>query len=95
MEITTDLVKHLANLSRLKFTETEIESFKAEFEKTLQYVDQIQNVDTSAVKAEDNSRDAKFETRKDEIKKSLENSVAVQNAPEKQGGMFAVNKMVD
>ena len=35
MEITTDLVKNLANLSRLNFTDSEIEFFKAEFTKNL------------------------------------------------------------
>ena len=51
MEITTELVKHLAVLSKLKFTDEEIENFKGEFAKTLSYVDELQKIDTSKVKS--------------------------------------------
>ena len=42
MEITTDLVKHLSNLSRLKFDEKETENFKEEFAKTMTQIDKIE-----------------------------------------------------
>ena len=50
MEITTKLVKDLSNLSRLSFTESELEAFKKEFSKTMEHIDELKKLDTTSVK---------------------------------------------
>lgn len=94
MEITTDLVKHLANLSRLNFSEEELESFKTEFEKTLENIDQLQSVDTTNVQNFDKIVDAR-NLRNDEIKQSLDLKDVVKNSPKSKGNSIVVPKVVD
>ncbi len=95
MEITTDLVKHLATLSRLKFTDAEIESFKDEFAKTLEHVEEIAKVDTSEVELRCKGLDAKEELRQDTEITYLTQDEVVKNAPKKTRGMIVVPSIVE
>ena len=95
MEITKNMVEHLANLSRLKFTDSELEEFKKEFEKTLEQVDKLKSIDTSKLEASHNSLDAELELRQDAPQKSLEQELALKEAPEKERGMFKIKKIVE
>jgi aspartyl-tRNA(Asn)/glutamyl-tRNA(Gln) amidotransferase subunit C len=95
MEITTELVKHLANLSRLNFTKEELEAFKVEFQKTMEQVDTIEKVDTSLVQEHLDALDAKQNLREDEVKRSLKQEEVLIEAPEKSHGMFRIKKIVE
>ena len=94
MEITTELVKHLAELSRLNFNDEEIENFKFEFEKTLANIDELQTVDTNNVKNFDKIVDAK-NLREDETKQGLNPQDVIKNAPKSKGYNIVVPKVVD
>ena len=94
MEITTELVKHLAELSRLNFNDEEIENFKSEFKKTLKNIDELQTVDTKNVKNFDKIVDAK-NLREDEIKQGLNPQDVIKNAPKSKGYNIVVPKVVD
>ena len=65
MEITTELVNHLAELSRLEFSETETENFKNEFKKTLNQIEALERVNTENVEAKANVLNA--ETQNDRV----------------------------
>ena len=95
MEITTELVKHLANLSRLNFTESELQAFKAEFAKTMEHIDEIQNIYTKNAKSLSHYLSAENDLRQDEVKPSLTQDAALKNAPKAKQGMFAVNKIIE
>jgi aspartyl-tRNA(Asn)/glutamyl-tRNA(Gln) amidotransferase subunit C len=95
MEITTKLVKDLANLSRLSFTEQEFEAFKQEFAKTMEHVDTLAKIDTSKVKSTSNTISASADLRLDEVKTGLTQTEALQEAPKHKQGMFAVDKIID
>lgn len=90
MEITTDLVKHLAELSRIEFSDDEMESFKQEFAKTLQQVDKIESVDVSGVKENEKMLSAETELRPDEIKQGLTVKQVTKNAPDSLGNSILV-----
>ena len=94
MEITTNLIKHLANLSRLNFTENEIEKFKGEFERTMLQIDELQSVDTENIESFNKTIKAQ-ELRDDIIKESLPNEKVVLNAPKKSRGAIVVPKVVE
>ena len=47
--LTKDQVRHIAKLARLKLSEEEVEKFSKELTSILQYVDMLQEVDTSKV----------------------------------------------
>ena len=59
MEITEKEIKHLASLSRLEFSEEELSKFSADFSAIVNYVNQLQKVDTSNVN--DNTTVREFE----------------------------------
>ena len=94
MEITTDLIKHLASLSRLNFNEEEIESFKGEFERTLQQIDELQKVDTENIETFNKTIKAQ-NLREDLVKESLPNEKVILNAPKKSRGAIVVPKVVE
>ena len=50
MPITKEEIKHLAELSRLKLSEAEIIKFGGELEAILNYINQLNEVDTTKVK---------------------------------------------
>lgn len=95
MEITKKIVEHLAHLSRLNFTESELENFKQEFEKTMKHVDELEKVDTTSLVEHNLCLDAKNELRQDEVVESISKEEALAEAPQKAQGMFRLLKMVE
>ena len=90
MEITTDLVKHLSDLSRLEFDEKETENFKQEFTNILKQVDKISNADVEGIEIKDEMLDAKTQLREDGIKQGLTNKEAIKNAPDSLGNSVLI-----
>ena len=90
MEITSELVNHLAELSRLEFTEQERENFKQEFAKTLEQVDKLAQADLSNVKIVENMLEADSQLRPDEIKQGLSVKDVVKNSPDSLGNSVLV-----
>lgn len=90
MEITTELVKHLANLSRLEFNDAELEKFKEEFAQTLEQADKIEKCDLTGVEIKDEFLDAKTELRPDEIKQGLNVKDVIKDAPDSLGNSILV-----
>ena len=90
MEITTELVKHLADLSRLEFNDAELENFKKEFAQTLEQVDKIEKCDLTNVQLKDEFLDAKTQLRPDEIKQGLSVKDVIKNAPDSLGNSVLV-----
>ena len=90
MEITSELVNHLADLSRLEFTQEERENFKQEFAKTLEQVDKLSQADLSKVEFNQDMLDAQSQLRPDEIKQGLSVKDVVKNAPDSLGNSVLV-----
>lgn len=95
MEITTELVEHLANLSRLEFNKEETEKFKNEFHEILKYVDEIKSIDTSNVVITRKKLNAKTELREDECKQGLNTQEVLKIAPKTMGSSIAVPAVVE
>ena len=95
MEITTELVNHLAELSRLEFNEEETKNFQTEFAQTLAQMETLGKVDTSKVVLKQKSLNAETELKDDVAQKSLDRKDAILDAPETMGSSIAVPKMVD
>lgn len=95
MEITTELVNHLASLSRIEFDEQETENFKHEFEKTLEQIEALEKVDTQNVELKNRLLDAETEIKEDIPHNSLSKNDAIKNAPDTMGSSIAVPIMVD
>ena len=89
-KIDVQEAKKLAKLSRLEFSDAELEKFVVDFEGILGQVDLINSVNTDSVELFEKAINANTELRKDEIKKSFEQSDILKNAPQSEDGTFVV-----
>jgi len=94
MEITDKDIEHLAQLSRLTFSESELSSFKGQFQSIINYVNQLQSVDTNNVK-DFTIIKTLDELRIDESRESLSNELVTMNAKSISKGAFKVPTVVE
>ena len=95
MEITTELVNHLAELSRLEFTAEETENFKQEFAKTLDQIQTLEDANLENYDQDQNVLDAEQDLKEDVAGESLKKDEAIKNAPDTMGSSISVPMMVD
>lgn len=50
-QLSKDDVKHLADLSALQLSDAELETFRKQFDSTLEYVENMSELDTKSVEA--------------------------------------------
>jgi aspartyl-tRNA(Asn)/glutamyl-tRNA(Gln) amidotransferase subunit C len=94
MKITKNEVLHVAELARLDLDEASIDLFAGQIAKILEYVDQLNKVDTSGVKPTSHAISLTNAFREDQQKEHLDREIALANAPEKEDGNFVVPKVV-
>lgn len=95
MSVDTQTVKRIAFLSRLKIEDDKIAAAEEEFNKILQWVDQLKEVDTSAVEPLVSVNENFLEMRRDEVTEGNQAEEILANAPMKEYGYFAVPKVVE
>jgi len=93
-KLTEQQVRHVAKLARLKCTDDQIAKFTEQLASILEYVDQLDQVDTSAVEPLAHCLPVHNVFRQDEVQKSLSNDEALANAPQRDGEFFAVPKVL-
>jgi aspartyl-tRNA(Asn)/glutamyl-tRNA(Gln) amidotransferase subunit C len=94
-KLTRDEVLKLAGLSRLKLTEEEIERFSVELTAILDYVAELDKVDTTGLKPTYQVTGLKNVTRPDEVAKYQATPQDVMAlAPAAQGGNYKVKKVL-
>ena len=86
-------IKHLAELSKLEFTDEELQSFSIEFEKLVELADIIKNANVTGERKL-NIIDMN-ELREDKPKESYSSEILLENAPEKKKSYFAVPRIVE
>ncbi len=94
MKITDEEVIHVANLARLEMDETAIKKFSGQIGKVLEYIDTLNQVDTTGVASTSHAISLVNAFREDRIQDHLDRDEALSNAPEKEGGAFVVPKVV-
>jgi len=84
--ISKDQIKHIAELTRLKLTEEEVSKYQKELAKILDYIGQLQKIDTKEIPPCSGGTDLKNIFRKDEseIKVKEKSQKLVDQAPSKQ-----------
>lgn len=87
--ITSDIVKKVAKLSSLSISSDEEKVYTDQLSKILDYVDVLQSVDTSKIDPTYNTTGLENILREDGVKESLEQGVALNNAPNKKEAMFS------
>ena len=94
MEVNIELVDKLAHLSRLQFNDSEKEQVQADLQKMIQFVEKLNELDTSGVAPLLHMSDGVNVLREDEVKGSLTRAEALQNAPQQDGVFFKVPKVI-
>lgn len=94
MRITKQQVLHVAQLARLELDEAAIEKFAGQIGTVLEYVDQLQAVNTEGVRPTSHAISLTNAFREDKEHDHLATDKALANAPEKEDGSFVVPKVV-
>ena len=95
MKLNRKDVEHVALLSRLELSEQELDKFTGQLDAILEYIDVLNQVDTSAVEPMAHVLEIRNVMRSDEVQPSLPREAALQNAPEAEDGFFKVPKIVE
>ena len=96
MEISAELIDKLARLSRLSFAdEAEKEKIRTDLNKILQFVDQLNEVNTDGVEPLIFINEDVNVLRIDEVKHNITQSDALKNAPIKNEEYFLVPKVIN
>jgi aspartyl-tRNA(Asn)/glutamyl-tRNA(Gln) amidotransferase subunit C len=95
MSVTKEDIKYIADLARLQFTEEESEQMAAEMSKILDYVETLEEVDTSNVEPLEHVIDLEYRFRKDEAKEPLDHEKALKNAPDADSDYFRVPRVIE
>ena len=88
-------VKKVARLSRLELTESEIEEFTGQLSAILDYVEKINELDTTDVEPMAHCLPISNVFRHDCVRESLGTEKALANAPQRDGKFFKVPKILD
>lgn len=95
MAIDNETVKRVAFLSRLKIEDDKLEETKEEFNKILNWVEQLNEVNTDGVEPLVSVNDSHLQLRHDEVTEGNQADAVLKNAPQAQYGYFTVPKVVE
>jgi len=94
MKIDDNLLNRLAKLSKLNFEGTEKEAIKQDLQNILNFIEQINQVNTDGVEPLIHITNNKNAFRKDESKQLITKKEALSNAPKKTDDFFLVPKVI-
>lgn len=95
MKIDDKLITYLEDLSRLKLSDEEQSKAKDDLGKILDYIDKLNELDTTDVEAVSHPFTFTNNFRVDEVKESTDRELILKNAPQKKDGCFKVPKTVE
>ncbi len=95
MAIDNETVKRVAFLSRLKVEDDKIEPTKEEFNKILQWIEELNEINTDEVEPLISVNNVNLRMRNDEITTGNCREDILKNAPSAEYDYFAVPKVVE
>lgn len=94
MSVTMKEVDHIAALARLQFSDEEKEKFTHQLNDILQYIEKLNELDTSKVEPLSHVIELSNVFRDDVIMPSISAEEALKNAPAKVDTLFKVPKVI-
>ncbi len=94
MDITDDLVDHIAHLARLQFNDEQKVNIKADLSKIIDFVDQLNTVDTDGVEPLIFMTDSINVLREDVQIDTVTQKEALMNAPNHDSDYFKIAKVL-
>jgi aspartyl-tRNA(Asn)/glutamyl-tRNA(Gln) amidotransferase subunit C len=93
MRLTHDELRHVADLARLGLRDDELAALASELSSILEYIDQLEQLDTAAIPPTAQVGELVDVMRDDEVGPSLDVEEALRNAPARDGTYFVVRAM--
>ena len=95
MDVTPDLVRHLANLSRLELDDAEVERMIPELHAILGYFESLGELELDELDELVRPIDRENVLRADEPRTGLPQEEALALAPERENGFFKLPRVVE
>ncbi|MBI4664983.1 MAG: Asp-tRNA(Asn)/Glu-tRNA(Gln) amidotransferase subunit GatC [Nitrospinae bacterium] len=95
MSLSLKETRHVATLARLALTPEDEERYGAQLSAILDYISQLNELDTSAVEPTSHALDLKNVFREDKMAQPFEAGLWEKNAPSADHGHFRVPKVLD
>ena len=94
-KIDAEQVRKVAKLARLELTEAEIEEFTGQLGAILEYVEKMNELDTTNVEPLAHCLPISNVFRADDVRESLGTETTLANAPQRDGPFFRVPKILE
>jgi aspartyl-tRNA(Asn)/glutamyl-tRNA(Gln) amidotransferase subunit C len=94
MSVSREEVRHIADLARLDFSDEGEEKMADELGDILDYVDKLNELDTSGVPPMSHVLDVTDVSRPDEVESRIDRDQALESAPDTDGTYFRVPKVI-
>ena len=94
MAVTRKDVEHIAELARLKFADSELDSYTDQLNEILNYMEKLNELDTEKVEPLSHPVEGNNVFRADEVRPSIPTEEALKNAPQKDEQFFHVPKII-
>jgi aspartyl-tRNA(Asn)/glutamyl-tRNA(Gln) amidotransferase subunit C len=95
MSLTAEQVHWVANLARLELSDAQLAAMTTQLGRILEYVGQLQQLDTDGIEPMAHALDVTDIFRADEPRPSLSADEALANAPKRRGDFYAVPAVLD
>lgn len=95
MSVTRKDVEYIAQLARLRFKDEELENFTHQLNEILNYVEKLNELDTTNVEPLNHPIENTNVFRNDELRPSVQTEAALKNAPDRTDEFFKVPKVIN
>jgi aspartyl-tRNA(Asn)/glutamyl-tRNA(Gln) amidotransferase subunit C len=95
MKITKEQIQHIAVLSRLNLSEEEKDLFGSQLSGILDYVDQLNELDTREIEPTSHVLSLSNVMRDDVLRSSLPGEKALKNAPSRSENFYRVPRIIE
>ncbi|TDI91408.1 MAG: Asp-tRNA(Asn)/Glu-tRNA(Gln) amidotransferase subunit GatC [Candidatus Dadabacteria bacterium] len=95
MKISKDDIIKVSELARLEFNEEELEKFTEQLGKILEYIEQLNELNTDNVEPTSHVLDSSTPLREDKVVEWLSTEEVLKNAPESEDDFFVVPQVIE
>lgn len=95
MNINQNVISKLARLSKLKFNEDEMKLISKDINKMLEFINQLQDLDTEGIDPLIHVNEEINNWREDQVQGMISQKEALSNSPVKDGTYFKLPKVLD
>ena len=95
MKVSKEEILHIAKLADLILNDDEVETYLEHLQDILEFANTVNNAPEDGLDITIGANETKNVFRKDEIKVFEDRDALLQNAPEKEQGMFKIPKVIN